>query len=169
MRPSPTNPGRTYKFYTGQPAFEFGFGLSYTKFNYSWGNESIISSYSIQSLLENNFNEKHFSIQSVRVNVTNTGSLAGDEVVLAFVLPPKSSSNDPSPPIKELFGFVRIHLNVNETKQVFIPLYFQSLFTVALDGAKWLEPGFYRIFISKQHIHTIHFVGKPTQLVAAIN
>ena len=33
MRPSSTNPGRTYKFYTGKPVFEFGFGLSYTTFS----------------------------------------------------------------------------------------------------------------------------------------
>ncbi len=30
MRPLLTNPGRTYKFYTGQAVFEFGYGLSYT-------------------------------------------------------------------------------------------------------------------------------------------
>ena len=51
MRPSPTNPGRIYKFYTGQPVFEFGYGLSYTTFNYAWYNDSINSIVSIQSLI----------------------------------------------------------------------------------------------------------------------
>ncbi len=41
MRPSSTSPGRTYKFYTGQPIFEFGYGLSYTNFSYVWYNDSI--------------------------------------------------------------------------------------------------------------------------------
>ncbi len=35
MRPSTTNPDRTYKFYTGQPVYEFGYGLSYTTFSYA--------------------------------------------------------------------------------------------------------------------------------------
>jgi beta-D-xylosidase 4 len=103
MRASPTNPGRTYKFYTGQPIYEFGYGLSYTTFNYSWNNQSIVSLYSIQSLIENNSDEKRFILQSFRVNVTNTGQMTGDEVVLGFISPPKSSFHDPSPPIKELF------------------------------------------------------------------
>jgi hypothetical protein len=77
--------------------------------------------------------------------------MEGDEVVLGFISPPKSSFNDPSPPIKELFGFERIHLNINETKQVIIPLNIESLLTIALNGSKWLEPGFYHIFIGKQY------------------
>ena len=35
LRPSSSSPGRTYKWYTGTPVFEFGFGLSYTNFSYS--------------------------------------------------------------------------------------------------------------------------------------
>ena len=163
MRPSPTNPGRTYKFYTGQPVFEFGFGLSYTTFNYSWNNQSSISSYSIASLLKTDNDERHYVIAIVRVNVTNVGRMAGDEVVLGFVTPPKYSFNDPSPPIKELFGFQRVHLKINETQQVIIPLFLNSLLTVAPDGAKWLEPGFHHIFIGKQHISTIELQGESTQ------
>jgi beta-D-xylosidase 4 len=41
------NPGRTYKFYTGQAVYEFGHGLSYTTFNYTWYNDSINSIFSI--------------------------------------------------------------------------------------------------------------------------
>ena len=163
MRPSPTNPGRTYKFYTGQPVFEFGYGLSYTTFNYSWNNQSIISSYSIQSLMNDGYGEKRVPFQSIRVNVTNTGRMAGDEVVLGFMYPPKSSFNDPSPPIKELIGFERIHLDVNQTKEVIIPVHIQSMFTIALNGSKWLEPGFYQLLIGNQYLHTIHLQGTSTQ------
>jgi beta-D-xylosidase 4 len=163
MRPSPTNPGRTYKFYTGQAVFEFGYGLSYTTFNYSWYNDSTNSVFSIKSLMQNNYNERKVRVHLYRVNVTNTGNMAGDDVVLAFITPPKISLNDQTPPIRKLFGFERVKLDVNQTAQVFFPLNMESLLTITRDGSKWLEPGSYRVMIGKQHMHTIHLRGKPTR------
>ncbi len=160
MRPSAVNPGRTYKFYTGQAVYEFGTGLSYTTFAYSWINDSLISSYSIRRLLTNLHEERNILVDLFRVNVTNTGSMAGDDVVLAFISPPKISLKDPTPPIKQLFGFERVHLNVNETVQVFFPLYVNALLTVARDGSKWLEPGVYQIIIGQKLMHTIELRGK---------
>jgi beta-D-xylosidase 4 len=162
MRPSPTNPGRTYKFYTGQAVFEFGFGLSYTTFSYTWYNDSTYSIYSIKSLMKNNFDDK-LRFQSYRVNVTNTGNVLGNDVVLAFVTPPSTSMIGETPPIKKLFGFERVRLDVGETTQVYFPLNIQSLLTVARDGSKWLEPGSYKILIGKQHMHTVHLQGKPAR------
>ena len=161
MRPSPTNPGRTYKFYTGQPVFEFGFGLSYTTFSYAWYNDSTSVSYSIQSLLENNFDRINIRMQSFRVNVTNTGTMDGDDVVLAYIKPPQVLREGQTPPIKQLFGFERIHLSVNETKQVFFPLNMKVLFTIDRDGSKWLRPGQYHILIGIQHMFTIELHGQP--------
>ncbi|CAF1005974.1 unnamed protein product [Adineta steineri] len=163
MRPSSTNPGRTYKFYTGKAIFEFGDGLSYTTFDYSWSNDSLVSKFSVESLMKNNYNEKNVVGHPYRVNITNTGMVAGDDVVLAYVIPPQKTFNDQTPPLKKLFGFERVHLNVHESTEVFFPFNMQSLLTVAHDGSKWLEPGFYRILIGKQHIHTIHLQGKPTR------
>ena len=161
MRPSSTNPGRTYKFYIGQAVFQFGDGLSYTTFNYSWDNDSINSIVSIQSLTNLNSNQSKILFQSYRVNVTNTGDVAGNDVVLAYVKPPEKSLNDPSPPIKRLFGFERVYLNVGETTEVYFPLNIQSLLTVGLDGTKWLEPGLYRILIGDKHMHSIYLQGNP--------
>jgi hypothetical protein len=163
MRPSPTNPGRTYKFYTGQPVYEFGYGLSYTTFSYTWYNDSTDSIFSIKSLMKTNSNENKVLLHLYRVNVTNTGSVPGDDVVLAYVTPPSKSLNDPSPPLKALFGFERVHLDVNQTIQVFFSLKIQSLLTVAHDGSKWLEPGSYRILIGQQHMHTVHLQEKAAQ------
>jgi hypothetical protein len=160
MRPSAVSPGRTYKFYTGQAVYEFGTGLSYTTFVYSWSNDSSITSYSIRGLLTNLHDERHILVDLFRVNVTNTGSMAGDDVVLAFISPPKTSLKDPTPPIKQLFGFERVHLNVNETTQVFFPLYVSALLTVTRDGSKWLEPGLYQFIIGQKLMHTIELRGK---------
>lgn len=163
MRPSPTNPGRTYKFYTGQAVFEFGHGLSYTTFSYSWYNDSLNSIFSIRSLMQNSYNEKKVLVQSYRVNVTNTGPVFGNDAVLAFITPPQESLRDPSPPLKKLFGFQRVALDVNETVQVFFSLNLDSLLTVARDGSKWLEPGSHKIMIGKQHMHTVHLRGQAAR------
>ncbi len=163
MRPSATSPGRTYKFYTGQAVYEFGTGLSYTTFVYSWSNNTMVSSYLIRSLMKDNYDEKHVVEDNLRVNVTNTGLMAGDDVVLAFVTPPQISRNGQTPPIKQLFGFERVHLNVNETTQVFFPFRISALLQVAHDGSKWLYPGSYRIVIGQQLMHTIELHGKPAR------
>ena len=165
MRPSATNPGRTYKFYTGQAVYEFGTGLSYTTFAYSWSNDTAISSFSIGTLLKNNNNnhETRVTVRNFRVNVTNTGSMAGDDVVLAFVTPPQVPQNGQTPPIKQLFGFERVHLNVNETAEVFFALNTDALLSIARDGSKWLHPGLYCITIGKQMTHRIELHGKSTR------
>lgn len=159
MRPSASNPGRTYKFYTGQPVFEFGFGLSYTTFSYQWYNGSESLSYSIESIIKKNPNRINSRLQSFRINVTNVGSMDGDDAVLAYIIPPQVLIDGQTPPIKQLFGFERIHLSVNETKQVFFPFDVQTLFTIARDGSKWLHPGQYRIAIGSQRMGTVELRG----------
>lgn len=163
MRPSPSNPGRTYKFYTGQAVFEFGYGLSYTTFSYLWSNYSIDSSVEIKSLMSQKSDENKILLQLYRVNVTNTGDVAGSDAVLAFIIPPQTSFHDPSPPKKKLFGFERVYLDVGQTTQVYFPLNIQSILTVAYDGSKWIEPGSYQIIIGREHMYTIHLQGNPTR------
>src|SRR5690606_8089326 len=88
---------QTYRYYKGKPLYPFGYGLSYTTFEYS----------DIQASGD----------ASVRVSVTlkNTGSRAGDEVVQLYVSNAKQST---SSPIRTLRGFKRIHLQAGESKQV---------------------------------------------------
>ena len=101
-------------------------------------------------------------MQSFRVNVTNTGTMDGDDVVLAYITPPQVLRDGQTPPIKQLFGFERVHLNVNETKQVFFPFNIETLFTIARDGSKWLHPGQYHILIGNQRMFTIELHGHST-------
>jgi beta-D-xylosidase 4 len=168
MRPSATNPGRTYKFYTGQAVYEFGTRLSYTTFSYSWSNDIAISSFSIDTLLtNNNYHEARVAVCNFCVNVPNTGSMAGDDVVLAFVTPPQQPLSGEILPIKQSFGFARVHLNVNETAEVFFAFNIGSLLSIARDGSKWLHPGLYRIIIGKQVTHTIELQGKSALWASA--
>jgi len=129
------NPGRTYKFFTGDPVFEFGYGLSYTQFKYSWmeaPENAILSTTLTQA-------------PSFRVKVTNIGNLAGDEVVLCFI-----TNSDPDAPIKELFGFKRIHLAKGETQEVFFAqkdLKFLSV--VEPSGRRLIKSAHFKVTIGK--------------------
>ncbi len=48
-----------------------------------------------------------------------------DDVVLAFVTPPQQSLNDPRPPITKLFGFERVHLDLNQATSILFSTYQQ--------------------------------------------
>jgi beta-glucosidase len=98
--------GRTYMYFKGEPLYTFGFGLSYTTFRYSnlrTSSTRLASDGTIQ----------------VTVDVTNTGSAAGDEVVQLYVKHPHSKVDRPG---QELKGFQRVGLQPNQTKTVEIPL-----------------------------------------------
>ncbi len=68
---------------------------------------------------QNHDHKQHLLIHNFRVIITNIGSLAGDNFVRGFISPLNQTINDDTSPIKQLFGFKRVHLNVNETIQVF--------------------------------------------------
>ena len=159
MRPSLNNPGRTYKFYTGKPVYEFGYGLSYTKFDYTWNNQTFNSFYSIETLMKDNYKNNRIVVSLIRVDVTNTGNMAGDEIVLAYVTPP-NIANAQIVPFKQLFGFEHIHLEINETKQVLFPFTIEAALTVAHDGTNWLHPGLYHIIVGQQRMSSIELKGK---------
>ena len=86
----------------------------------------------------------------------------GDDVVLAYIVPPQVERDGATPPLKQLFGFERINLNVSETKQVFFPSNIESILTVAEDGSKWLHAGKYDIVIGNQRMFTIDLNGHST-------
>jgi beta-glucosidase len=92
--------GRTYLYYDKEPLFPFGHGLSYTSFAYA--NVSVSPS-TIDSA----------GSATVRVDVTNAGARAGDEVVQLYLHDPASAAPRP---IKQLRGFRRVHLESGETK-----------------------------------------------------
>jgi len=101
-------PGRSYRYFTGTPLFPFGFGLSYTSFELQWSD--LLASSSTNFLRTDDSS----TLLSYSVKVTNTGSVAGDEVVQAYFKP--EDKGDPL--IKQLFGFERVHLNPGQSKNV---------------------------------------------------
>jgi beta-glucosidase len=99
--------GRTYMYFQGTPLYPFGFGLSYTTFTYSalrLGSTTVAQGGSV----------------TVSVDVTNSGTRAGDEVVQLYVSYP-TTTGVPRP-IKQLQGFKRISLAPAETKTVALTL-----------------------------------------------
>jgi beta-glucosidase len=103
--------GRTYLYFKGEPLYPFGYGLSYTSFAYS---KLHVSAPSLNA---------HSSIR-VSIDVTNTGSRTGDEVVQLYVKHLKSSVTRP---IQELKGFRRVTLRPGEMRTVTMELKAEQL------------------------------------------
>ncbi len=98
--------GRTYMYFKEEPLFEFGYGLSYSSFEYS---DFKLSSNRIPS----------DGKITVSVKIKNTGDIAGDEVVQLYV---KHINSKFQRPISELKGFDRVNVKPGEVKTVEIPL-----------------------------------------------
>ena len=116
-------------------------------------------SYSIESLVKNKANIHAVLAQSFQVNVINTDAIDIDDVVLAYVIPSQVLLDDVTSPIKQLFGFQRVHLNVGETKQVFSPFNMESILIIVQDGPKWFHLGQYQILIGNQRMFTMELHG----------
>jgi hypothetical protein len=99
-----SNPGRTYKFYTGKPVLPFGYGLSYSRFIYA-----LIPEFSLSRVTRQQ--RALHVVGHVTVNVTNAGGVDADEVVLGFISPPTGTGR----PLKQLFEFTRVHIKAGHT------------------------------------------------------
>jgi len=118
--------GRTYRYLEGAPLYPFGHGLSYTTFGY----ENLRT---VGPVLAEG------DSTAVLIDVTNTGSVAGDEVVQLYVSYPESAV---SRPIKDLRGYRRVALEPGETRTVEFRLAASSLRYWDAEGDRWmLEPG----------------------------
>jgi len=125
-------PGRSYRYYTGTPLWEFGYGLSYTTFKLDWSD--------MESEIPITLHNKNLQAVQYNVTVTNTGSVAGDEVALAFFKP---QSFKDVPLIKQLFGFQRVHLEPNESVKLSFTLNVKTLSMGDENGHVVSRPGVY--------------------------
>ena len=164
MRPGPGNPGRTYKFYTGQPVYPFGAGLSYSNFSYQ-----ILTAprpaYYISELIEPALRDERGSLVVLTVNVTNTGAVLSDVVVLAF-LSSSLAFESVTPPIKELFDYARVHaLSPGVSETIVFGLSARLLATVDEHGHQWLLPGTYTLRIHEDvEAHSFKLLGNAMLL-----
>jgi beta-glucosidase-like glycosyl hydrolase len=115
MRPNSTtgNPGRTYRFYTGEAVYPFGTGLSYTSFTFTFSNTSdqvtTFDAQKINAIVSDPFYSRVTAepISVTQAVVTNTGQVTSDVSVLLFTQGPTPGQN--GNPIKELSGFARVN------------------------------------------------------------
>jgi beta-glucosidase len=115
---------RTYRYFSGNVPYPFGYGLSYTSFQYSGlklDTEDLPAS----------------SEQKISAQVKNTGKLAGDEVVQVYL----SCPQQPAVPIRALKGFQRVHLESNEETTLNLTLSSRDLALVGEDGMYRVTPG----------------------------
>eukprot|EP00463_Aulacantha_scolymantha_P006379 TRINITY_DN800_c0_g1_i1.p1 TRINITY_DN800_c0_g1~~TRINITY_DN800_c0_g1_i1.p1 ORF type:complete len:418 (+),score=88.41 TRINITY_DN800_c0_g1_i1:936-2189(+) len=137
-------PGRSFRYFTGTPLFPFGFGLSYTTFKLHWDPQPPPTIFTNED-----------SQITYTVNVTNTGKIAGDEVVLAFFKPDKGSlytlPKDNPVIIKQLFDFKRIHLLPGQMETLKFTVKSSQLALVDDDGHTSLHPGSFDIIFTRGH------------------
>ncbi|RRT63635.1 hypothetical protein B296_00041642 [Ensete ventricosum] len=173
MRADPATgyPGRSYRFYTGKPVYEFGHGISFTSYSYEFEAEAVTSiylntslapratadsdilSYDIASLGSDTCRYLKFS---ATVGVKNQGSMAGKHPVLLFS---RWSSSEHGRPLKQLVGFQSVHLEAGESTRVVFPLSpCEHLSRAIDDGTRVLDKGSHYLVVGQKE-HEIRFIS----------
>jgi len=118
---------RTYRYFKGDVLYPFGYGLSYTRFDYAGAKASNVTGTSA----------------TVSVDVTNAGAMDGDEVVQLYVSHPGVDGA----PIRALQGFQRVSLKKGETRTVTFTLDDRALSVVGADGVRRVAPGKVQLWV----------------------
>jgi beta-glucosidase len=122
--------GRTYRYFTGEPLYPFGYGLSYTTFRYSNLTFDKPSLEASDNLIAS-------------VDVKNTGKTAGDEVVEVYLTHPGVDGA----PVRALAGFHRVHVEPGATEHVQITVPNRQLSVVGSDGTRKIVPGDLQVWV----------------------
>ncbi|UCG86596.1 MAG: glycoside hydrolase family 3 C-terminal domain-containing protein [Gemmatimonadota bacterium] len=122
--------GRTYRYFTGEPLFPFGHGLSYTTFEYS----DLQFPASVPSGQD----------ADVSVVVENSGSVAGEEVVQLYLTDVDASV---PVPLRSLTGFERVSLQPGERKRVSFTITARQMSLIDDANRRVVEPGMFRLSV----------------------
>jgi beta-glucosidase len=123
--------GRTYRYLDKEPLYPFGYGLSYTTFEYS-------------GVTVSRARVAAGATFEVSAAVTNTGSHVGDEVTQLYVSDVEASCHVPH---RDLRGFERLTLEPGESRRVSFTLSARDLSLIDDAGRRRLEPGKFRLHI----------------------
>ena len=143
-------PGFTSRYWdiSSKPLYPFGYGLSYTTFKYS---DLRLSKNSIATDGSN----------EVSVNVTNTGSVAGDAVAQVYIHQRYGSA---SRPVRQLKGFERIALQPGETKTLKFSLSKDELQFWSPQSKEWVvEPSMFDVWAGGDSTASLHAEFSVTQ------
>lgn len=170
LRPHDSSPGRTYKWYTGTPVYEFGFGLHYTTFNVSWSSPPPTSIAIGDLIAQANATNVSYTdiapLATFSVDVQNTGKVASDYVALLF----SNTTAGPSPaPLKELVSFTRLKgVTPGETATAQLNVTLGSVARVDENGNSALYPGTYNVWVdtTREIVHTFELTGERTQIIS---
>ncbi|KAI0778756.1 glycoside hydrolase family 3 protein [Trametes elegans] len=175
LRPSATNPGRTYKWYTGTPVYEFGFGLHYTTFDFAWAapgiaaNASTTAANTTVAAVGNETNATSFAGPARTYAIADLVS-RGDGAASFLDLAPLdtfavrvtntgratsdyvallfvSGEFGPAPrPRKQLVAYTRVHgLAPRRSVVAELPVTLGAIARADETGAKWVYPGTYTL------------------------
>jgi len=125
--------GRTYRYFTKPVQYPFGYGLSYTQFDYTW-KQSPLAAYAAKDTIE------------FTVKVRNTGAMDGNEVVQAYIEYPSIKDM----PVKELKAFKKVSVPKNDAADVTLSIPVSELQKWDAQQHGWkLYKGTYTIAIAK--------------------
>lgn len=122
--------GKTYRYFRQEPLYPFGYGLSYTTFSYS--NLTVPEKLATGETV------------NIKVTVTNTGKMEGEEVVQLYLTDEKATTPRP---IRQLEGFRRISLKPGESKDVEFTLEPRQFSIINNKNKRVIEPGYFNISV----------------------
>ncbi len=126
-------PWKDYIDSDAKPLFEFGYGLSYTTFEFS-------------GLTIKPKKVALTGVVSIKLNVKNTGKREGDEVIQVYI---NDSIASVTRPVKELKSFARIHLKPGEQKTVTLQIKVNDLAFYNKNMELKVEPGIFKVMIGR--------------------
>lgn len=130
--------GRTYRYFTGEPLYPFGYGLSYARFVYS------------DAAVEDG---------ALWVSVQNVGAMDAEEVVQVYI---KAEDSPYSPPNPRLCAFARVRLAAGEKRRVALELAPEAFTVVDETGARVRPGGTYSLYVggSQPDARSAHLTGE---------